>query len=56
MRILGTTEQRTCEIAVKELNLPCTVDELHRQYVKMSIERLEDVYLLKGRRVFDERF
>lgn len=48
MRILGTTERRTCEIAVKELNLPCTVDEFHRQFVLSCLKNLENVYLFKG--------
>ena len=48
MKILGTTERRTCEIAVKELNLPCTVDELHRQYKLSCLKNLRDVNLLKG--------
>lgn len=48
MKILGTTERRTCEIAVKELNLPCTVDELHRQFKLSCLKNLRDVYLLKG--------
>lgn len=48
MRILGTTERRTCEIAVKELNLPCSVDEFHRQYQLSCLKNLENVYLLKG--------
>ena len=48
MKILGTTERRTCEIAVKELNLPCTVDELLRQF-KLSMQKnLRDVNLMKG--------
>lgn len=48
MRILGTTERRTCEIAVKELDLPCTVDEFHRQYQLSCLKNLENVFLLKG--------
>lgn len=48
MKILGTTERRTCEIAVKELNLPCTVDEFHRQFVLSCLKNLKDVYFLQG--------
>lgn len=48
MKILGTTERRTCEIAVKELNLPCSVDEFHEQYVSSCVKNLENVFLLKG--------
>jgi pseudouridine 5'-phosphatase len=48
MRILGTTERRTCEIAVEELNLPCTVDEFHEQYRQACLDGLRNVKLLKG--------
>lgn len=48
MKVLGTTERRTCEIAVKELDLPCTVDEFHNQYRLSCFKNLSDVYLLKG--------
>lgn len=48
MKVLGTTEYRTCEIAVKELNLPCTVDEFHQQYRLSCMKNLADVYLFKG--------
>lgn len=48
MRILGTTERRTCEIAVKELELPCTVDEFHKQYRQACLDGLKNVHLLRG--------
>jgi len=48
MRILGTTERRTCEIAVKELGLPCTVQKFHEQYKQSCVTHLANVYLLKG--------
>lgn len=48
MRILGTTERRTCEIAVQELELPCTVDDFQAQFQKTCIENLQNVFLLKG--------
>lgn len=48
MRILGTTERRTCEIAVKELNLPCTVDEFHKQFKQSCLDNLGNVFLMKG--------
>lgn len=48
MKILGTTERRTCEIAVKELNLPCTVDDFHKQYVESGLKNLKNVHLLEG--------
>jgi pseudouridine-5'-monophosphatase len=48
MKILGTTERRTCEIAVKDLALPCSVDDFHKKYRQMCLTDLKDVYLLKG--------
>jgi hypothetical protein len=48
MKILGTTERRTCEIAVKELSLPCSVDDFHRQFRISCMKNLENVYLFKG--------
>lgn len=55
MKILGTTERRTCEIAVKELELPCTVDEFHRQYKLSCVKNLGNVFLLKGRKLSNEK-
>lgn len=48
MKILGTTERRTCEIAVKELNLPCTVDHFHQQFKQSCLDNLANVFLMKG--------
>ncbi|KAG5670555.1 hypothetical protein PVAND_000809 [Polypedilum vanderplanki] len=48
MKILGTTERRTCEIAVNELKLPCTVDDFHKQFKQSCLDNLADVYLMKG--------
>jgi len=48
MKILGTSERRTCEIAVEELGLPCSVDKFHDEYKDSCVEHLENVYLLKG--------
>lgn len=48
MRILGTTERRTCEIAVKELNLPCNLEDFHNNYKAECLKRLENVYFHKG--------
>lgn len=56
MRILGTTTQRTSEIAVDEMHLPITAGDFYLQFQKLSIERLSDVAMLKGRGVFYERF
>lgn len=48
MKILGTTERRTCEIAVKDLQLSCTVDEFHKEYKHLCREYLSDCKMLKG--------
>lgn len=48
MKVLGTTERRTCEIAVKELNLPCTVDDFHKQFIEICLKNLGTAYLFKG--------
>lgn len=48
MKVLGTTERRSCEIMIKELNLPCTLDDFHRQYKESCVTNLENVYLLTG--------
>ena len=48
MKILGTTERRTCEIAVAELGLPCTVDEFHKQFIQACLDNLGDAFLMRG--------
>lgn len=56
MKIMGTTERRTCEIAVKELNLPVSVDEFHHQYQVSCLKNLGNAYLLKGTWRLRKRF
>jgi len=48
MRILGTTERRTCEIAVQELGLPCTVDDFQKQFSQSCLDNLGNCNLMKG--------
>ncbi|CAG9807303.1 unnamed protein product [Chironomus riparius] len=48
MRILGTTERRTCEIAVAELGLPCTVDEFQKQFSQSCLDNLGNCNLMNG--------
>lgn len=48
MKILGTTERRTSEIAVRELNLPCTVDDFQKEFKERCLRSLENVQLFKG--------
>ncbi|XP_064540477.1 probable pseudouridine-5'-phosphatase isoform X2 [Drosophila montana] len=47
-RVMGTTEQRSAEIAVNECQLPITVGDFLQRYHKMCCERLHNVPLLKG--------
>lgn len=48
MEILGTTTQRTAEIAVNELNLPITPDEFVKQFEELGRQRLEEANILPG--------
>lgn len=48
IRILGTTEQMTAKIAVKELQLPITVDEFRHKFSELARERLRNVTWLRG--------
>lgn len=45
---MGTTDQRSAEIAIDECKLPITVKEFLTQYHKMCRERMRTVPLLKG--------
>lgn len=48
MKVMGTTEHRTAEIAVKDLNLPITVDEFKKTVQAMGKQRLQNVPLFRG--------
>lgn len=48
MKILGTTEQRSAQIAVQDLRLPITVDQYLKKYHKLCGELLGNAPLLKG--------
>lgn len=48
MKILGTTEQMTASIAVKDLNLPITAGEFHLKYSELCRKRLDSVPLIRG--------
>lgn len=48
MRILGTTEQMTAEIAIRDMNLPLTVAEFRKIFSDLLRERLADLTLLRG--------
>lgn len=48
MRILGTTEQMTAEIAINDMNLPLTVPEFREIFTRLLLDRLSDVSLMRG--------
>lgn len=45
---MGTTDQRSAEIAIDECRLPLTVNEYLTRYHKMCRERMRSVPVLKG--------
>lgn len=49
LRVLGTNEFQTCEIAVNELKLPITADEFFIKFRKLCDERLGNSDLLGGK-------
>lgn len=49
LRVLGTNEFKTCEIAVNELKLPITADEFFIKFRKLCDERLGNSDLLGGK-------
>ncbi|XP_055375306.1 probable pseudouridine-5'-phosphatase [Condylostylus longicornis] len=48
MRLLGTTEKRSAEIVIEDLQLPISVEEYLQQYKQLSNERLNSIKLMKG--------
>lgn len=48
MRILGTTEQMTAEIAITDMNLPITVAEFRKIFNRLLYERFTDLSLMRG--------
>lgn len=48
MRILGTTEQMTAQIAIEDLNLPITVDDFRVLFSNILRKRLGDLSLMRG--------
>uniref|UniRef100_A0A1L8DCY2 Pseudouridine-5'-phosphatase n=1 Tax=Nyssomyia neivai TaxID=330878 RepID=A0A1L8DCY2_9DIPT len=48
LKVLGTTEQRTAEIVVKDLKLPCTAVEFHRKFTDLGNQRLGNAPFLRG--------
>ncbi|XP_043640664.1 probable pseudouridine-5'-phosphatase isoform X1 [Drosophila teissieri] len=47
-RVMGTTEQRSAEIAITECQLPITTNDFLKRYSQMCHERLNNVPLLEG--------
>lgn len=50
MRVLGTTEQKCCQIIVEDMKLPVDAKEFHKRYTVLCNERLANCDLLPGRR------
>uniref|UniRef100_A0A6B2E5E5 Uncharacterized protein n=1 Tax=Phlebotomus kandelakii TaxID=1109342 RepID=A0A6B2E5E5_9DIPT len=48
LKVLGTTEQKTAEIVVNDLKLPCSVVEFRRIFTDMGNQRLGNAPLLRG--------
>lgn len=48
MKVLGTTERRSCETVIKTLGLPLTVDQLLYEFKLESENHLSTVKLMKG--------
>uniref|UniRef100_A0A2M4ANA3 Pseudouridine-5'-phosphatase n=1 Tax=Anopheles triannulatus TaxID=58253 RepID=A0A2M4ANA3_9DIPT len=48
MKVMGTTEQRTCSILVQDLKLPCTVDDFLAQFRRNQLLHLGQAPLLQG--------
>ncbi|XP_055677879.1 probable pseudouridine-5'-phosphatase isoform X2 [Lutzomyia longipalpis] len=47
-KVLGTTEQKTVEIIINDLNLPITHAEFHRKFLDISNQRLVNAPFLRG--------
>jgi pseudouridine-5'-monophosphatase len=48
LKFLGTTEERSCEVCVDDLNLNVTLDQFINEFQALSKQRLADVELLPG--------
>ena len=48
MKLLGSTERRSCEVCVTDLKLNCTLDQFITDFRKLSMERLESVEFMPG--------
>jgi pseudouridine-5'-monophosphatase len=48
IKLLGSTEKRSCEICVNDLNLNCSVEVFTKEFRELSQQRLPDVDLMPG--------
>ncbi|CAG9800272.1 unnamed protein product [Chironomus riparius] len=48
IKLLGSTERRSCEICVNDLKLNCTVDEFVKDFRELSQQRLPNVDFMPG--------
>uniref|UniRef100_A0AAG5CXI8 Pseudouridine-5'-phosphatase n=1 Tax=Anopheles atroparvus TaxID=41427 RepID=A0AAG5CXI8_ANOAO len=48
LKVMGTTEQRSCSILVNDLKLPCTVEEFLVQFRRDQLLQLGHAPLMKG--------
>lgn len=48
LKILGTTERKSCETIVQDCHLPCTVDDFQKEYKALSLQRLQNCGILPG--------
>uniref|UniRef100_A0A1B0C303 Uncharacterized protein n=1 Tax=Glossina palpalis gambiensis TaxID=67801 RepID=A0A1B0C303_9MUSC len=48
IKLLGTTNRRTYELAVEELKLPISVEEFGKKFEKLTFEKMTDVKMKPG--------
>lgn len=48
MKVLGTTEQKSCAITVQDYQLPCTVEDFHKDFQALALQRLTNCEILRG--------
>lgn len=48
IKVMGTTELKTCETVVNDLSLPITVEEFHQKWNEVCSSRFRTVNMMKG--------
>uniref|UniRef100_A0A336MXY6 pseudouridine 5'-phosphatase n=1 Tax=Culicoides sonorensis TaxID=179676 RepID=A0A336MXY6_CULSO len=48
MKLMGTSERKSCAITVEECGLPCTLDEFFKEFQVLTLQRLGGCDLLPG--------